>query len=568
MAYFNISLLPSAVSLSGSEQLLGQQSGNTVAITVAQIASLSVQAAAGSNTQVQYNSTGLLAGNAAFTFNSASGTLSITNVSSSGAISAGTVSANTASITGSIATGAFSYGSLSFNDTGNLEVLSYAQNSYGQIQMQNTSTGTAASADFVVNNSASTATTGYGDFGINSTGFTGSGSLSQPSYVYLYAAGTELAIGTSSANGIHFVVNSGATDAASISSAGVFTIANAAITAGAFNGTVGATTPSTGVFTTLSATGATVNFNGAGQAISLAPTGAGSVTINPATAGSINNMAIGATTQAAGNFTIVNVTGSTVPANGIYLSAANTTSFSSNSTIRGTINSTGTWAINATSSANASLTVAANGATSAIAAQITNSAGNAAYLEALGNGATSGTNGVKIGMDAAGSGAFISEGSTTVYLGTNGTQRLTISGAGAISVPNSSTFTVNTTGGSGLSILAASAQVANLFIAGNGDTSAQGLQIAHYASGAQIITQGSDPIIIGTNNTTRIAISATGTLSLYSGAAGWSQLAGWGTPTGAVVVSNFPGATATLIQCSEALAYVIGCLKALGALAA
>ena len=418
MAYFNISLLPSAVSLSGSEQLLGQQSGNTVAITVAQIASLSVQAAAGSNTQVQYNSTGLLAGNAAFTFNSASGTLSITNVSSSGAISAGTVSANTA------------------------------------------------------------------------------------------------------------------------------------------------------VFTTLSATGATVNFNGAGQAISLAPTGAGSVTINPATAGSINNMAIGATTQAAGNFTIVNVTGSTVPANGIYLSAANTTSFSSNSTIRGTINSTGTWAINATSSANASLTVAANGATSAIAAQITNSAGNAAYLEALGNGATSGTNGVKIGMDPAGSGAFISEGSTTVYLGTNGSPRLTISGAGAISIPNSSTFTVNTTGGSGLSILAASTQVANLFIAGNGDTSAQGLQISHSTSGAQIFTQSSDPIIIGTNNTQRIYITSTGILSLYNGAAGWTQLAGWGAPTGAVVVSNFPGATATLLQCSQALAYVIGCLKALGALAA
>lgn len=50
--------------------------------------------------------------------------------------------------------------------------------------------------------------------------------------------------------------------------------------------------------TTLAASGA-VTLNGANAAISLAPTGTGSVTINPATAGNINNMAIGQTTAAA-----------------------------------------------------------------------------------------------------------------------------------------------------------------------------------------------------------------------------------------------------------------------------
>jgi len=42
--------------------------------------------------------------------------------------------------------------------------------------------------------------------------------------VYLYSQGADLAIGTGSANGIHFVVNSGATDSMSVNSAGNWTI--------------------------------------------------------------------------------------------------------------------------------------------------------------------------------------------------------------------------------------------------------------------------------------------------------------------------------------------------------
>lgn len=43
-----------------------------------------------------------------------------------------------------------------------------------------------------------------------------------------------------------------------------------------------------------------------------------------------------------------------------------------------------------------------------------------------------------------------------------------------------------------------------------------------------------------------------------------SQLAGWGAPTGATVVANFPGATATLVQCSESIAEIITSLQKLG----
>jgi hypothetical protein len=47
------------------------------------------------------------------------------------------------------------------------------------------------------------------------------------------------------------------------------------------------------------------NINPANAAVSIAPTGTGTVTINPATAGTMNNMAIGGTTPAAGAFTTV-----------------------------------------------------------------------------------------------------------------------------------------------------------------------------------------------------------------------------------------------------------------------
>jgi hypothetical protein len=44
----------------------------------------------------------------------------------------------------------------------------------------------------------------------------------------------------------------------------------------------------------------------------------------------------------------------------------------------------------------------------------------------------------------------------------------------------------------------------------------------------------------------------------------FTQVTGFGTPTGAGVINNFPGATATLAQCSQAIAEIIKDLKSLG----
>jgi hypothetical protein len=71
---------------------------------------------------------------------------------------------------------------------------------------------------------------------------------------------------------------------------------------------IGTTTAGAGKFTTLSSTGNT-SFSGSNAAISIQPTGTGTVTIDPATAGTIDNVVIGGTTPAAGTFTTLTANG-------------------------------------------------------------------------------------------------------------------------------------------------------------------------------------------------------------------------------------------------------------------
>lgn len=81
------------------------------------------------------------------------------------------------------------------------------------------------------------------------------------------------------------------------------------ITGGSIDGTtIGATSASTGAFTTLLASGA-VALSPANANVVLAPTGTGVVTINPATLGAIDKVAIGGTTPSSGAFTTVSATG-------------------------------------------------------------------------------------------------------------------------------------------------------------------------------------------------------------------------------------------------------------------
>lgn len=137
-------------------------------------------------------------------------------------------------------------------------------NDYTQIIVQNPNTGNAASADFVVNNDNTTGAGVYGDFGINSSTYAGSTSFNLANATYLYSQGGELVIGTQGSNGIRFVTNNSATDAASISSAGVLTL-NSALALGS-GGTGKTTAPASyanllGFTTTATAGGTTTLTN-------------------------------------------------------------------------------------------------------------------------------------------------------------------------------------------------------------------------------------------------------------------------------------------------------------------
>lgn len=119
----------------------------------------------------------------------------------------------------------FLSGTLGYTDTGILGALQSSINGYNQLIIQNSSTGTSASANLIVNNSASTATTNYGELGINGVNFSnGSGSLNQPGYVYFDAVTYDIVVGTFTNNSIHFVTNNAATDAMNISGSGTISI--------------------------------------------------------------------------------------------------------------------------------------------------------------------------------------------------------------------------------------------------------------------------------------------------------------------------------------------------------
>ena len=63
-----------------------------------------------------------------------------------------------------------------------------------------------------------------------------------------------------------------------------------------------------------------------------------------------------------------------------------------------------------------------------------------------------------------------------------------------------------------------------------------------------------------TGNFTQVAVSGTKVVG--------AQIAGWGTPTGPSRIASFPGASATLVQCSNAIAQIIADLKTHGMLGA
>jgi len=144
-----------------------------------------------------------------------------------------TITANNYVATANIATtttaAAYSYGTLSYTDTNIFASYSTNIGSYAQVVLQNTSNNASASIDFVVSNDQGTSSTNYGDFGMNSSAYSGTGNFQKAGAVYLYAASTDISIGTWSASAIHFIAGGNTNaDAMTVNANNTVTIATLA----------------------------------------------------------------------------------------------------------------------------------------------------------------------------------------------------------------------------------------------------------------------------------------------------------------------------------------------------
>ena len=114
-------------------------------------------------------------------------------------------------------TSTFQIGSnLSFSDTGITNNIVGNTNNYLQSVLQNTNAGAAASAEYIVYNNNGTASSNFATFGINSSAYTGTGSINAPGYGYFLSGSTDIVIGTIGANSVHITTNSQATDAITV----------------------------------------------------------------------------------------------------------------------------------------------------------------------------------------------------------------------------------------------------------------------------------------------------------------------------------------------------------------
>jgi hypothetical protein len=231
-------------------------------------------------------------------------TMATTGASTFGVSATSPLFLATASRTATATTGAFSYGTNGFSDTNVLASFQSSVNSYNQVTIQNTSAGIAASSEFIAYNDGGTASTNYAAVGINSSGYTGTGSLNAAGYGFFTTGSTDLVLGTIGSNAIHFVTNSSATDAMTISSAGVVSIPSASITSLTTPLVIGGTTASSsltlqstsGVGTTDTIVFKTGN-NGAVTALTIASNG--------------NATFLSTSTTAIGTLTLTNALGAT-----------------------------------------------------------------------------------------------------------------------------------------------------------------------------------------------------------------------------------------------------------------
>lgn len=225
------------------------------------------------------------------------------------------------------------------------------------------------------------------------------------------------------------------------------------------------------------------------------------------------------------------VTGSTVPANGVYLSAANTLALASNTTLRGSVNSAGNWTL-ASPSSGVTLTVPG----SSIFSMGTGVAG-AFYAGIVGS-----TNNPRIQLTATeGSGNFDLDFTASASVGTASISRL---GNAVISISNTRNVTVAAPGsGVALAVNGFAGQSTATFQ----DSAVPKLALfvsssermfMQYTEGTATGRIDSDSVLeLASNNTARMSFSNAGNVTINAASSG-TEL----TVTGEIVATSFSGA--------------------------
>jgi fibronectin-binding autotransporter adhesin len=354
------------------------------------------------------------------------------------------------------------------------------------------------------------------------------------------------------------------------------------INSGTIDGTtIGASSASTGAFTTLSAS-STATFNQANASTSLAPTGTGTVTINPATAGTINNMAIGGTTAAAGTFTTVTGT-SVVNA----LGAVATPSY----TFTGDLN-TGMWSPTADTvawstggSERMRLDTSGNlGIGNTPAGKLDVGATSSAFTDSIIRASTTGISELRF-ADTTINAGYVAYDHTgdSMRFGTATTERMRIDSSGNVGIGTSSPTNKLQTSGDGVRIAAQNstntgeceleAQVYNYW-GGTGGPTYTGTAIQQYGAGASgtscglsnaslgvlrfqngsaglIYTNGSSPIVFGTTSAERMRIDSSGNVGIGTSSPGYKlDVAGSARLTNAQILywNNSSGTARPVLQ--------------------